>query len=313
MPAARHGRREVKIGLLDDIETVARGWRWGRRPPVPASAGRLRSDQREFPTAWARSPAARAARFVILRLGFAPLIRMEVDKEVLGSEILEAISPPVILVANHSSHLDAPLLLTSLPESWRRRTAVGAAADYFFDVWWRAAATALAFNAFPVERVGTRRSTGLAQELLDAGWNIFAFPEGTRSQDGWMGEFRGGAARLAIDAGVPVVPIALRGTYQAMPRGRPWPEPGRPPVSVRFGKPLYPDPAERTAAFTRRIRAALAALLYEDSTSWWAAKRADARGELPDPAGPEAAPWRRRWEASRPLPEGSRPRAWPRG
>jgi 1-acyl-sn-glycerol-3-phosphate acyltransferase len=53
-------------------------------------------------------------------------------------------------VSNHSSHLDAPLVLCSLPDAWRERTAVGAAADYFFDVWWRASATALVFNAFPV-------------------------------------------------------------------------------------------------------------------------------------------------------------------
>ena len=58
------------------------------------------------------------------------------------------------------------MLLSALPASWRERTAVGAAADYFFDVWWRAAATALLINAFPVERAGARRSTRLAREML---------------------------------------------------------------------------------------------------------------------------------------------------
>ncbi len=59
-----------------------------------------------------------------------------------------------IFVANHASHLDTPLILLSLPDEWRRRTAVAAAADYFFDTWWRAVGSAMVFNTFPIERRG---------------------------------------------------------------------------------------------------------------------------------------------------------------
>ena len=79
-----------------------------------------------------------------------------------GTEYLDGVRGPVVFVANHSSHLDTPLILGSLPERFADRVAVGAAADYFFDARWRAALTALFFNAFPVERYGSRRLRSLA-------------------------------------------------------------------------------------------------------------------------------------------------------
>jgi 1-acyl-sn-glycerol-3-phosphate acyltransferase len=291
---------------------VARGWRWTHRPLLPRSVEPLDPEHRDFPTAWARSEAGRAARAALQRYALAPLIRVEVDARVHGLDVLDGLRPPVIFVANHSSHLDAPLVLTSLPPAWRERTAIGAAADYFFDSWWRAAATALVFNAFPVERAGARRSTRLARELIGAGWNVAVFPEGTRSRDGWVGEFRLGAARLAVEHGLPVVPIAIRGSYQAMPRGRGWPVKGRPPVSVRFGRALRPEPAEDPAAFNTRMATGLAVALDEDRTTWWDAIRREARGETPAAAGPSVPRWRRVWESSRPMERPGRAAAWPR-
>jgi 1-acyl-sn-glycerol-3-phosphate acyltransferase len=216
----------------------------------------------------------------------------------------------VIFAANHCSHLDAPLVLTSLPERWRARTAVGAASDYFFDVWWRGVATALAFNAFPVERTGPRRSTGTALALLEEGWSILVFPQGTRSHDGWITDFRAGAAFLALRAMVPVVPVAIAGTFHAMPRGRAWPAPGRPPVRVRFAPAVQPRPQERARELNGRVQRALEVALHEDATTWWEAISAEARDELPSYAGPAGARWRRVWEASRPPRSDTRPRAW---
>jgi 1-acyl-sn-glycerol-3-phosphate acyltransferase len=298
--------------LTKDVRTVARGWRWTHRPLVPRSVEAPEPEPRDFPTAWARTPAARAARAFLQSSALAPLIRFEVDARVEGLDVLGSLQPPAIFVANHTSHLDAPLVLTSLPPAWRERTAVGAAADYFFDVWWRAAATALVFNAFPVERAGARKSTRLARALIADGWNVVVFPEGTRSRDGWVGEFRLGAARLAVETGTPVVPIAVRGSYQAMPRGRAWPVKGRPPVGVRLGRAVTPRPGEDPAAFNERVVRGLAATLDEDRTTWWEAIRREARGEVASVAGPEAPRWRRVWEASRPMPARGRPSAWGR-
>lgn len=293
------------------LRDMAREFRWGHRRLVPRSVEQVADEPKEFPTDWARTPAARLARALILRGGFAPLLHFELDAKVHGLDVLDDLPPPVLFAANHSSHLDAPLLLTSLPASWRNKTAVGGAADYFFDVWWRAVGTALAFNTFPVERSGVRRSAGAAKRLIQDGWSILVFPEGTRSHDGWFGEFRHGASFLAIQNQVPIVPIALRGTYQAMPRGRGWPASGRPQVNVRFGRPLYPEKGERARELSARLKQALAFGLQEDRASWWDAMR-DGSDSLESVEGPDAPRWRRMWESSRPLERRERERVWPR-
>ncbi|MGZ4128603.1 MAG: lysophospholipid acyltransferase family protein [Actinomycetota bacterium] len=290
--------------LVADLKEIARGWRWTHRPLVPRSVELPDHTPRDFPTAWARTEVAKAARAALQAYGLSPLVDFVVAPKVEGLDVLRSLRPPVIFIANHSSHLDAPLVLTSLPPAWRERTATGAAADYFFDVWWRATATALVFNAFPVERSGGKgRATALARTMLQDGWNVIMFPEGTRSKDGWVREFRLGAARLAVENGVPVVPIAIRGSYQSMPRGASWPAKGRKPVRVRFGRPIDPRPNETASTFNQRIRAGLALTLNEDRTTWWDALRNASDGQGPDASGPPVARWRRVWEASRPMPE----------
>ena len=298
-------------GGIDDVRTVARGWRWGRRPLVPRSAEPfvLAKEQAVFPTAWSRRPAARAVRDLVQTTGLSPLLRSQVSPRVEGVDVLDRVEPPVIFVANHASHLDTPLILTSLPAEWRRTTAVAAAADYFFDTWWRAVGSALAFNTFPIERRGGALSA-TPGDLLRDGWSLVVFPEGTRSVDGWVGAFRSGAARLAVEHGVPVVPVAHRGTFAAMPRGQGWPSRGRNPVTVRFGEPLRATSGESAHDFAPRVRAAVAALLDEDASTWWEARRRVAAGATPDPAGPRVAQWRRVWAQSQSPRVEQRPRAW---
>ncbi|MQA79949.1 MAG: 1-acyl-sn-glycerol-3-phosphate acyltransferase [Streptosporangiales bacterium] len=301
---------ELVRGTAKEVRLFARGWRWGRRPLVPRSAEPHTPDRgkREFPTRWARSPAGIALRDVVQRVGLGPLLRFEVEPRVSGLDVLDGLRPPVIFVANHSSHLDTPLVLCTLPNRWRRRTAVAAAADYFFDTWWRATGSAIVFNTFPIERRGGQLAT-TPGSVLEEGWNVVVFPEGTRSPDGWGGRFRLGAAYLAVQHNVPVVPIALRGAYAAMPRGRGWPVPGRPPVRVRYGRALVPGAGEEPRAFGKRVNDAVAELLDEDRTTWWEARRRAATGTTPSPSGPDIAPWRRIWAQTAP-PEAPRRRAW---
>ena len=153
-------------------------------------------------------------------------------------------------------------------------------------------------------------------EVLADGWSLVIFPEGTRSKDGWMGTFRMGAAFLAHEHGVPVVPVAHRGTFAAMPRGQGWPSPGRRQLTIRFGEPLRPREGESVREFAPRIKAAVATLLDEDKTTWWDARRRASADDTPDPSGPKVAQWRRVWEQSEspdsdPQP-GGRLRAWTR-
>jgi 1-acyl-sn-glycerol-3-phosphate acyltransferase len=304
-----------RMRLGEEVRLLRRGRDWRGRAPVPRSAEPWAEAPRAagFPTAWARTAPAGAARTIVLDGVLRTLTWTQTRPEVHGTDLLGGVRGPVVLVANHASHLDTPLILGSLPAGLRRRVAVGAAADYFFDARWRAVATALAFNAFPIERRGSDRSLGLASDLLRDGWSVLIYPEGTRSTDGWARRYRLGAALLCRESGVPAVPLVLRGTYQAMPRGGLWPRRGRPVVTVRYGRPLRPGAEETTLAFNARLEDEAGRLWIEHDENWWASLRAGDRRL--SPRGPDAPEWRRIWESTRPRrpsPEARRNRVWRR-
>lgn len=311
-----HVARHVLSGALlrgarADVALVARGWRWGRRSMVPRSAEPFvpARTAEPFPTAWARTPAATVVREGIQRFGLRPLMGVGITPTVRGLDVLDQLAAPVVFVANHTSHLDTPLILCSLPDAWRRKTAVAAAADYFFDTWWRATSSAMVFNTFPIERrSGSMSAT--PGELLAQGWNVVVFPEGTRSPDGWTRRFKAGASLLAQQQQVPVVPIGIRGSFAAMPRGRAWPAPGQPAVTVRFGAPLLPLAGEGPREFGVRIESAVAQLADEDATTWWDATRRAARGQTPAMSAPGTAQWRRVWDQTQPPVVRATRRVW---
>ena len=302
-------------GVREDLKEMARGFRWGRRPLVPRSAEPYAEERDDvgFPTDWARSEVGTAARQTILKGLMHPLLRNELSLRVHGLDNLEGVDAPVIFFSNHSSHLDATLILTTLPDAWQAKTAVGAARDYFFDVWWRQAFTALVYGAFPIDRSrGAKGAVDKARELIEDGWSIVVFPEGTRSQDGHMQRFRHGASRLCLENGIGAVPIAIRGAYQAMPKGRFWPMAGRPTVTVRYGRVLFPEEGETHQDLSRRMTQAVSQLFDEDKTTWWESLRRAESEETPSLAGPLGPEWRKRWEGSRPLGGRGDPQAWDR-
>lgn len=199
------------------------------------------------------SPIHAGARFVAQRGILRPAIWRMLTVTVLGQENLAGVDGPFVVVSNHSSHLDAPLIIGALPRKLARYVATGAAADYFFDVRWRKGLTSLFFNAFPVDRIGLRGRRGLATSLLDDGVPLLLFPEGTRSRTGEMGTFKPGAAALCISRDVPCLPVAIVGANAAMPYGRNWPLRGRPPVWLTFGEPMRAEDGETVAQFSERI------------------------------------------------------------
>jgi 1-acyl-sn-glycerol-3-phosphate acyltransferase len=208
-------------------------------------------------TSWARGKAAVAVREGLLHGVFSPIIDVYTKGAVHGTEHLRAIEPPVLFVSNHSSHMDTPVLLRALPREWRRRTAVAAAADYFFEKPWLAHAVSLAFNTVPVDRKGAadEAATELIR-LMRAGWSIVLFAEGTRSRDGTIGRLHSGAALLAAAHDLPMVPVLVTGTHPVMPPGRGWPRRGRhrAPIAVHFGAPIRPEPGEHRTETRERIR-----------------------------------------------------------
>jgi len=95
-----------------------------------------------------------------------------------------------------------------------------------------------------------------------------------------------------------------------MPKGRFWPKPGRPTVTVRYGRPLYPEDGQTHQDFSRRMAQAVARLFDEDRTTWWGSLQRAERDETPSLSGPQGADWLKRWEGSRPLPHRGDPKTW---
>lgn len=206
----------------------------------------------------------RWARFVAQRLLLLPVVRLVLSLTVRGREQLSELQGPFVVVTNHSSHLDAPLIVTTLPYRLSKNLAVNAAADYFYRHKWMKALTSLFFNTFPVHRNPESmesRHRGMALRLLQEGVPIVIFPEATRSRSGRMRRFKSGAASMCVSEGVPCVPMAIIGAADAMPVGRFWPVWGRPNVTVLIGEPMRPELDENPRAFSARMEAQVRAML----------------------------------------------------
>lgn len=199
------------------------------------------------------SPGPGTARFIAQHLVLKPYIWSALTVHVHGQRNLDDLKAPLVVIANHSSHLDAPLIFGALPRRLSRNLSAGAAADYFFETWYKSLPTRLFFNSFPVERQGARGRRGMAGILLNEGVPLLIFPEGTRSRTGAMARFTPGAAALSISRNVPILPIALVGAYAAMPYGATVPVSGRPHVHVVFGRPLRAAPGEIAHQFSERL------------------------------------------------------------
>lgn len=283
-----------------------------RAAPVPTGVEppeRSTGRGADFDTEWARRYPARMARLALLEGVIRPTARVLADPQRRGLDRLDDLEGPAVFVANHHSHLDTPLMLTSIPEPWRHRIVVGAAADYFFGTRLSGSAAALALNAIPIERTRVnRRSAHLAQELLAAGWSLLIFAEGGRSPDGWGRPFRGGAAYLALRTGVPIVPVHIAGTGRILGKGMSRPRAGR--TRVTFGHPIRPGPDEDARTLAPRIEAAVAALADESTSGWYRARVNAHTGATPPLTGPDAPNWRRAWALGDPR-RSRRRRRWP--
>ena len=137
----------------------------------------------------------------------------------------------VLIVANHSSVLDPPLVGGAAP----RPLTFLAKAELFRVPGFGALIRRL--NAKPLRREGADPSAlRAAQRVLQEGGALLVFPEGTRGEEGVLRPAKPGAALLAMQTGVPVVPVYVSGSGRAWPRGRRLPRPAK--VRVTFGAPL---------------------------------------------------------------------------
>jgi 1-acyl-sn-glycerol-3-phosphate acyltransferase len=226
---------------------------------APKRGRDLRAAAGQLDIPWARSWAAGVARENFLRFVLGPIMDFYARRRSTGREKLAGLKGPVILVANHGSHMDTPVILSALPRRLRKRTAVAAAADYFYRNKLVASLVSLAFNTVPIERRGggMTKGGGHLDKLLDQGWNLLLYPEGTRKHGEGTGRVRRGAAVLAAAHNLAIVPIRVTGTRDAMPPGRIWPKrlrgkllSKRHRIEVSFGEPIRPN-GDATALIER--------------------------------------------------------------
>jgi 1-acyl-sn-glycerol-3-phosphate acyltransferase len=274
--------------LADDVRMMRRGFRWDRpRPrswPEPSPA----VPDRPSNLGWARMEPVRSIRFLIQRGLMMPFTEAMTGVQVEGSEWVEDLERPAILAANHNSHADTPLLLHALSQRTREKTVVAAAADYWYRRPVLARVVSLWLNTFPFSRTGGPQAVlSSSHQLLKSGWNLLLYPEGTRSTDGRIGEFKPGVGFLATETRAPVIPMHVRGTYRVMPKGQRYPLPA--PVKIRIGRPLEPRRGETSRAFTTRVENAVRGL-----------------GEGSEDAGLTGS-WIDRWRATAPRRSSSEP------
>ncbi|MDU8911433.1 AMP-binding protein [Aestuariicoccus sp. MJ-SS9] len=215
---------------------------------------------------WPRTAAACVARALLQPLLlFLPHHVFARPFTVTGQEAFASAKGPILFVANHASHADTVSILRALPAGLRRKTAVAAAADYFFARRIAALFAAAVLGAFPFSREGrVRESLGHCGLLADEGWSILIYPEGTRSPDGRLLPFKAGIGLLARGLDLPVVPIAVTGGARLLRKGATWPR--RAPVSVRFGAPVVTPPKMPPEEARALLEARVAELLDMEET-----------------------------------------------
>lgn len=174
-------------------------------------------------------------------------IRVHGTENIRGDE-------PYVYMANHSSLIDTPALFAYLPYQFK----IMAKKELFYVPFmgWHLWTS----GNFPVDRGDgrkTAKSLRLVIEGVKGGKSLAVFPEGTRTPDGRLQEFKPGAFKIALRAGVPIVPVTIRGTFKLLPKTTLAPRPGR--VEVFIGTPIA------TSAYTEkqlpeliaRVRAAI--------------------------------------------------------
>ena len=175
---------------------------------------------------WPSSWPIRAIRSTFLELVMRPLIWFLAAPRVVRAKT-ELPLAPVLVIANHVTAYDGALILYALPGKLRRRVAIAMSGEMLMNLrqgrnqqsalqnllapaaYWLV--TGL-FNVFPLPRQrGFQKSFTHAGQAMDKGYSVMIFPEGTRSPDGKLHQFRAGIGMLAQQSRVPVVPVALIG------------------------------------------------------------------------------------------------------
>jgi long-chain acyl-CoA synthetase len=237
-----------------------------------AETGAMPKEAFSFPR-WNRWPVVDLLRNISQRTWILPLAHIFFRLRVEGMEHLRTLGGPVVFAANHQSHFDTPVILTALPNRWRRGIAVAMWKEYF-DAYFLPEGHALCdrlttsalyhliagfFNAFPLPQTepGARQTLRYMGELATNGFSILIFPEGSRTERGEINQFQPGIGLIASKLRLQVVPVRLEGVNLVLHHTWHWPRRGD--VQVKFGAPLVLE-GDDYAALARRVQDAVVAL-----------------------------------------------------
>jgi len=228
---------------------------------------------------WPWSWPVRLVRAAFMEAVMRPLVWLLGKPRVVGAAPQHG-TEPMLIVANHVTTFDGPLLEYALPAALRHRMAVAMSGEMLEDYrHFRDAdrttvegkfflpgplfcflITAL-FNVFPLPKQRDfQRSFNHAGEALDKGMNVMLFPEGTRSAVGQLARFRPGIGLLVKQSSAPVLPMAIRGLGELKASGNSWFRTGT--IEVCIGEPMRFGPADSEAAITEALHAAVEKLLH---------------------------------------------------
>lgn len=161
--------------------------------------------------------------------------------------------PKLIIISNHSSHLDATSIAASIPKRYWMNLYIAAAKDYFFSNPFFTFFSKHCLGAIPIDRKDRKgEAINLILRLLtklDRMW-IILFPEGTRSKDGKVHEFKRGVSIFAERTQTPILFLYLDGNMRLMPKGSKWAKPGV--LTVHVGPVHPPGPIQEVYTAYRK-------------------------------------------------------------
>jgi long-chain acyl-CoA synthetase len=185
---------------------------------------------------WGMSWWCRPLRGAIQRVVIFPALRLLYSFRVSGASDIEDLEGPVLFAANHCLRLDNGLLIRAMPLRHRRRLAIAAWEELWENPAYRITHPLIG-NGFPFSKEGAvRASLENMGRILDDGWSVLIYPEGELTVGGPMLPFRGGTGLVALESGIPVVPVKLEILKIGSPTG--FPMFSRGDVEVRFGSPI---------------------------------------------------------------------------
>jgi long-chain acyl-CoA synthetase len=146
---------------------------------------------------------------------------------------------PCILAPNHQSFIDGLFVSAFLKNRTMRKTYFYAKEKHVRDRLVRAFAQRHNVIIMDINR-DLKQSLQKLAEVLRKGRNIMIFPEGTRTQTGDLGNFKKAFAILSRELNVPVVPVSIKGAFDALPKGSKIPRPWK-KIHIKFLEPVYPE------------------------------------------------------------------------